>query len=104
MPYNIDDIKKLAKEDNIQWSGHVLVRLQQRGIKINDVIEAVLMGEIIEFYESDYPHPSCLIYGKVGQDDILHIVCSLGEGNVWMITAYYPNEIEWLEDFKTRRR
>lgn len=50
MEFNIDDIRKLLKEDKIQWSGHVLARMQQRGIKIADVIESISCGEIIEYY------------------------------------------------------
>ena len=104
MAFNIDNIRELIKEDKIQWSGHVLGRMQQRGIKVTDVIEAILSGEMIEYYSSDYPYPSCLISGNCKDGKILHVVCSLGKRNVWMITAYYPNIIEWLEDLKTRRR
>ena len=78
--------------------------MQQRGIKIKDVIEAIVSGKIIEYYSSDYPFSSCLISGRCDNNKVLHVVCSLGEENVWMITAYYPNTNEWLEDFKTRRR
>lgn len=104
MVFNIDNIRELLQEDKIQWSGHVLARMQQRGIRVKDVIEAVLSGELIEYYSSDYPYPSCLISGNSRDGNILHVVCSLGKENVWMITAYYPNTNEWLEDFKTRRR
>lgn len=104
MVFNIDNIRELLQEDKIQWSGHVLARMQQRGIRVKDVIEAIISGEMIEYYSSDYPYPSCLISGSCKDGKRLHVVCSLGKGNVWMITAYYPNTNEWLEDFKTRRR
>ncbi len=104
MDFNIEVIRELLKGDKIKWSGHVLARMQQRGIKVRDVIETILSGEIIEYYSSDYPYPSCLISGKCKEGKDLHIVCSLGEENIWMITAYYPDINEWLEDFKTRRR
>lgn len=32
------------------------------------------------------------------------IVCALEGDNIWMITAYYPSENEWLDDLTTRRR
>lgn len=104
MVFNIDNIRELLEEDKIQWSGHVLARMQQRGIRIADVIETIQSGEMIEYYSSDYPYPSCLISGKCKDGKVLHVVCSIGKGYIWMITAYCPNTIEWLEDFKTRRR
>ncbi len=104
MDFNIEVIRELLKGDKIKWSGHVLARMQQRGIKVRDVIETILSGEIIEYYSSDYPYPSCLISGNCKEGKGLHIVCSIGEENIWMITAYYPDINEWLEDFKTRRR
>lgn len=104
MLFDIDNIRKALQRDDIQWSGHALIRMQQRKIKIKDVTKCVLSGEIIEYYSSDYPFPSCLIAGVCDNDKMLHVVCSLGERNVWIITAYYPNTDEWLKDFKTRRR
>lgn len=104
MSFDLEDIKKLLNEDKIQWSGHILEQMQKRNIKVKDVIESINFGEIIEFYPTDSPYPSCLIFGKCINGDILHVVCSLGEEKIWMITSYYPNNIEWLEDFKTRRR
>ena len=104
MAVDINDIKELLIKDKIQWSGHILTRMQQRGIKIKDVIESVSKGEIIEYYQDDYPYPSYLILGYSNNGKGIHVVCAVGENNVWMITAYYPNKNEWLEDLRTRRR
>ena len=103
MVYNMNDIKRALEKDNIQWSGHILTRMQQRGIKIKDIINCLSDGEIIEYYEDDYPYPSCLVLGK-SDDKSLHIVCALEKDNVWMITSYYPSKDEWLDDLRTRRR
>ena len=103
MVFNIDNIRELLKEDKIQWSGHVLGRMQQRGIRVIDVIETILSGEMIEYYSTDYPYPSCLISGNCKENKKLHVVCAMGNNNLWIITAYYPNTIEWLEDLKTRK-
>lgn len=104
MVIDINDIRELLKEDKIKWSGHILTRLQQRGIKVKDVIKCIQSGEIIEYYSDDYPFPSCLILGCCDNNKEIHVVCSVGEDNIWMITAYFPDESEWQEDLKTRRR
>ena len=103
MNFNIDDIKRAVENGHIQWSGHILTRMQQREIKIKDIINSLSSGEIIEYYEEDYPQPSCLVYGHKEGNKVIHIVCAYKEENLWLITAYYPDKEEWLEDKKTRR-
>jgi len=104
MNFNIDIIRGLVKANKIQWRGHILIRMQQRGIKIKEIINCIINGEIIEYYESDYPFPSCLILGFTDKNSGIHVVCAVGQEYVWMITTYYPNNDEWYEDLKTRRR
>ena len=100
---NIDRIKNLIKKNKIRWTNHVIIRLFQRHISQADVERAILNGEIIEVYENDYPYPSCLIYGINLDNEIIHVVCGLNLEEVWIITAYFPDEIEWEKDLKTRR-
>ena len=50
------------------------MRLFQRNISQKDVKNAIINGEIIESYDSDYPYPSCLIYGVSIENKILHVV------------------------------
>lgn len=100
----IEEIKDLLKDDRIKWSSHILTRMSQRGIKVKDIIDCIYNREIIEYYPDDYPFPSCLILGYSNNCKGIHVVCALGQDYVWMITAYYPEENEWLGDLKTRRR
>lgn len=100
---NINTIKGLIKAGKIRWTNHIMVRLLQRNISQDDVEKALLNGEIIEEYENDYPYPSCLVYGINLKDEVLHIVCGSNEEELWIITAYYPNNIEWEKDMKTRK-
>ena len=100
---NIDKIKHLIKEERIRWTNHVMVRLLQRNITQSDVEYALLNGEIIEEYEDSYPYPSCLVYGINLDNKVLHIVCGSNEEELWIITAYYPDNTEWQNDLKTRK-
>ena len=100
---NINIIKQLIKNQKIRWTNHVMIRLLQRNITQNDVENALLNGEIIEEYEDSYPYPSCLVYGINLNDKVLHIVCGSKGEELWIITAYYPDNIEWERDLKTRK-
>ena len=96
-------INKLIKEKQIKWSQHILYRMQQRNIKIKDVLHSIKNGEIIETYEDDEPYSSCLIFGYTIDDKIIHTVCAIGENKLWMITTYYPDSDEWDNNLKKRR-
>lgn len=100
---SIDKIKQLIKSEKIRWTNHVIVRLLQRNISQEDIKEALLNGQIIEEYENDYPYPSCLVYGINLNNEVLHVVCGFNGEDLWIITAYYPNNTEWENDMKTRK-
>ena len=99
----ITDLQKLCENGSIRWTGHILKRLMQRGIFQASVVQAIRSGEIIEQYPNDYPYPSCLLLGTTEAGEALHIVCGIGEGEGWLITAYHPDPDEWESDLKTRR-
>ena len=100
---NIDIIKELVKNKKIRWTNHVMIRLLQRNISQNNVKNALLNGEIIEEYEDSYPYPSCLVYGITIGKKVLHVVCGYDENELWIITAYYPDNKEWNKDLKMRK-
>ena len=64
--------------------------------------ESIKSGEIIEQYPDDYPFPSCLIMGKSG-NRVIHVVASVEDGLLYVITAYIPNPDKWEKDRKTRK-
>jgi len=100
---DINEIRQLCIARNIEWTLHVAKRLLQRGISARDIDSTITSGEIIEDYTEDYPFPSCLVMGKTENDEVLHLVCAVGDNKLWIITAYIPNLIEWNEDYRTRR-
>lgn len=99
----INYIKRLVQNEEIYWRNHILIRMQQRSIRIADVINCILTGTIIEKYAKDKPYPSCLICGRTLEQKILHVVCAKGNNKLWMITTYYLDPDEWNENFTVRR-
>ena len=96
-------IKGLCINGALRWTNHIFVRLLQRDISMDNVESSILTGEIIEQYPEDYPYPSCLILGLTVEKLYLHVVCGIGDGELWLITAYYPDPDEWTDDFKVRK-
>ena len=99
----VDTIKEFVRTGKIRWTNHCIVRLFQRNISQEDIENALLNGEIIEEYENDYPYPSCLVYGIDLNNKVLHVICGTSETELWVITAYYPDNIKWEDDLKTRK-
>ena len=100
--YSIDDFRSLNEPSKMVITQHSRKRFSERGIVINDVCESIKSGEIIEQYPDDYPFPSCLIMGKSG-NRVIHVVASIEDGLLYIITAYIPNPDKWEEDWKTRK-
>ena len=98
----IEELQKLCSDNKIIWSNHIILRIHQRGIERSEIIEAIMNGEIIEQYEKDFPFPSCLVLGKIRINSDIHIVCSITDYGMVLITAYYPDE-RFSDDNKTRR-
>lgn len=102
---NIETLKKLcSNEDNIIITQHTLTRCSQRNITIDEIIQAIKNGEIIEQCSDDYPNPSCLVLGITTNHKMLHVVCGTDYKNLWIITVYVPDKLNWEYDFKTRRK
>ena len=100
---NIAAIKNMCHKKALRWTDHMLKRILQRSISMDDVENALNNGEIIEQYPEDYPHPSCLVLGMSASDKPIHVVCGLSKTELWLITSYYPDEEEWEANSKTRK-
>ncbi len=100
---NIEKIRKCIYDRKISWTKHCLNRMNQRNILISDIKTAIGNGRIIEYYDFDYPYPSCLILGKSKSKKMIHIVCGINKDVVYMITVYYPDKDKWENNMKKRR-
>ena len=102
---NIDNLKQLYRCGNIKWSTHGLVRMQERGITIDDVGNCILNGDIIEEYIEKPPaKDSVLIYGKTLSNKALHVVMGIDNEQIYFVTAYFPTLEKFENDLKTRRK
>ena len=103
MELDMNAIRALCEAKAVKWTAHVLARLQERGIEPSDVRNCIATGRVIEQYPDDYPFPSCLVLGSSVSEKTLHAVVGVGQGFLWLITAYYPDPDKWNADFSIRR-
>jgi hypothetical protein len=95
-------IQKAVREGDIFFSEHAVRQMAKRDIDDDEVVEAILSGEIIEEYPADKYSPSCLIFGETKDRRSLHVVCSLPP-RVRVITVYEPDPDEWI-DYRRRKK
>jgi len=102
---NLEFIKKCMKERKILWTYHVNMRLEQRLINRNTILDSIDSFQIIESYPEDKYLPSYLLYAK-NNDLLFHLLVAVDieYNNIRVVTAYVPSLEKWMEDYKTRRR
>ena len=94
----LDEIRRLFRRETLIVTMHCMKRMSERGIELSEIKQAIMTGDIIEDYPDDFPYPSCLILGRG-----LHVVAGIGDGHLWLITAYLPDNDQWERDLKTRK-
>ena len=75
----------------------------ERMITPGEVHSVILHGDVIADYPEDQRGHSCLMHGRGNGGRDIHVVCSPKDEYLAIITAYLPSEVEWTEDFRTRK-
>lgn len=93
------------QKGTVEWHRHALERMFERGVTRREVMDVLLAGEVIEEYPTDYPFPSVLMLGKP-DDTPLHVVVAFDSERetIYIIAAYCPDILHFLDDYKTRRK
>lgn len=99
----IEQLRALNRLENIAITEHARIRLYERNINIDDIVNGISTGEIIRQYPNDKPFPSCLLLGFSIKSEYIHMVVSCDSNFIYLITAYLPNPDMWENDFKTRK-
>lgn len=103
MKIEIEKLRQYVAEDKIFVTNHASERFHQRGVNIDDILNAIDNGEIIEQYPNDYPYPNCLVLGNNLRGEKIHVVLSDEGATSRIITAYFPDADKWSEDLRIRR-
>lgn len=83
---------------------HVIQRMFERNISVEDIRHVVDTGEIIKDYADDRPFPSRLILGK-RENRPIHVVAAddTETKETIIITAYEPDPDIWDSDFRRKK-
>ena len=99
----IELIRAKIAAAQFEFSRHAVDQSILRQVTVQEVREAIAVGEIIEDYPADKYGPSCLVLGYTKALRPLHIQCSHpSRPLVKIVTLYEPDPELWLE-FKVRK-
>ncbi|MFH1147101.1 MAG: DUF4258 domain-containing protein [Pseudomonadota bacterium] len=99
----LEQIREKIDRDQFEYSQHAVDQSMIRHITVQEIKEAIAVGEVIEDYPDDKYGPSCLLLGFTGSGRPLHIGCSYpSRALIKIITLYEPNPELWI-DSRTRR-
>jgi len=101
---DLEPIRGAIAEGRLTWQQHALQRLAERNLCREDVVQAILGGEVIEDYPQDYPLPSALVLCRAVSGPV-HVVVAYDaeDQRAYVITVYVPSEQRFTDDYRRRR-
>lgn len=91
--------KNIAIDHNqaILFSSHARVRMFERNVSSDDILEFLRAGEMIEQYPDDEPCPSLLLLGYKNEVPF-HLVIAECKDHIRVITVYIPEPDKWINN------
>lgn len=81
---------------NYRISLHARVEAYAENINLAEIKQAIANGSILEDYLEDKRGHSCLVYGQTAEGRSIHIVVSVWQTPVTIITVYEPKPPKWI--------
>ena len=96
-------IRAQANVENIRVTQHAQQEMAEENIMLNDVLEAIATGRILENYPEHRRGACCLLNGLTQNGRPLHIVCTTARPILIIITVYEPKPPKWITPIQRRR-
>jgi len=101
----LDFLQACVRSGQLRWTYHAAMRMAQRGLTAEELIDAVGSFEILEQYPDDKYLPSYLVRAEAhGRVFHAQIAADTESHNVRIVTMYVPDRTEWSADMRTRRK
>ena len=95
----IVEIKKKIEADEYCYSHHANLERKADSLTLMQVEEALLSGNILEYYPDTGRGESCLIVGHSGNIPI-HIICGWRREKIAIITVYIPKSPKFISPYE----
>jgi len=96
-------IRAQAEAENIRVTQHAQQEMTEEDISLDEVLEAIATGQILENYPEHRRGACCLLSGVAKKDRPLHVVCTTARPTLIIITVYVPKPPKWTTPAQRRR-
>lgn len=98
----LERIQQQANTEDVRITQHAQQEMIEENIHLDEVLEAITNGRILENYPEHRRGACCLLNGITKKDRPLHIVCTTTRPVLIIITVYEPKSSNWITP--TQRR
>ena len=91
-----ESLRALARSESVRVTVHAHQEMVEEGITMDDVLEAIATGDVIEDYPTHRRGACCLVGGTTRAGRPLHIVCTTAQPVLVIITVYEPKPPRWI--------
>lgn len=99
----MERIRDQAKAENIRIIQHAQQEMAEEEITLDEVLQAIFSGQILENYPEHRRGACCLLNGITDDGRPLHIVCTTTLPILIIITVYQPKPPKWITLTQRRR-
>jgi len=96
----IDQLRRQASDGAFRLTLHMHQEMVEEAISLDDVLDAVASGTVLEDYPDHRRGGCCLVAGVTRAGRPLHLICSTTLPVLVMITVYEPKPPKWLTPTK----
>ncbi|HEX6778967.1 MAG TPA: DUF4258 domain-containing protein [Ktedonobacterales bacterium] len=89
-------LREQAAAQTIRVTQHAQEEMDAEEITLDEVLEAIASGHILENYPEHRRGACCLLYGQTQKGRHLHIVCTTAQPLLILITVYLPLPPKWV--------
>lgn len=101
-PYNPEQIlrriRRQFRKRQYRLTDHAedeMIEEETGRIRLSEIEEALLNGQLLENYPNANRGPCCLVYGRTQRGRPLHVVCTTSREVLFIITVYEPTLPTW---------
>ena len=99
----LEQLRRQATTENVRVTQHAHREMVEEEITLNQLLEAIASGQVLENYPDHRRGACCLVTGTTNEGRPLHIVCTTALPVLIIITAYEPKPPKWVTSIERNR-